>query len=94
MSDAVLSKFAEHGVLGLVTLVLLYTLRSVYQELKEERKGRLEDAGRYSDSLLKLTDRVHETSNALAKTAEGMIEIAQSRNAGQGPYRTPGGAGR
>ena len=73
MTDAVLSKFAEHGILGLIVLVLLYVLRSVYQELKEERAGRLKAAEDYAEKLLSMSDRVHLTVDKMAEQQDQLI---------------------
>lgn len=66
-------KVAEHGTAGLICAILLFVIKSIYNELKVERDGRLKDAQEYAEKLLTLSDRVHSTVDKMAEQQDQLI---------------------
>lgn len=62
--------FAEKGILGIVIIILLVVVRTLYNELRAERNARLEDVKLYRDSVIGATEKVHAAVSELARVAD------------------------
>jgi len=72
MESAIAAKLAEHGVLGLVTMICLYAIWRLQNDLAAERAGRIEDAKRAADLVQAVQDK--RLADATAYTAK-LLEI-------------------
>lgn len=84
---SVTEKFAEHGILGLVCLILMSAVVWLYRardadaknynkELQKATDGRLADQKAYTDKVLEIHRIVTETVNKLQE----LYEMEQTRN--------------
>lgn len=62
--------FAEKGILGIVIIILLFVVRTLYNELRAERNARLDDVKLYRDSVIGATEKVHAAVSELARVAD------------------------
>lgn len=72
MESAIAAKLAEHGVLGVVTMICLYAIWKLQAELAAERAGRIEDAKRAGEQVQAVQDK--RLADAAAYTAK-LLEI-------------------
>jgi hypothetical protein len=72
METTIASKLAEHGVLGIVTLICLYAIWKLSNDLTAERAGRREDAQKHAETLREIQDK--RLADAGAYTAK-LLEI-------------------
>jgi hypothetical protein len=74
MTDAattsLVGEILNHGTWGLVCAGLLLAVRTLWVDLKEEKKGRLEDQKAYTTTLVAQSDKVHDVCHEMAKVAE------------------------
>lgn len=71
METAIATKLAEHGVLGVVTMICLYTIWKQSTDLTLEREGRRLDAQKHADVVRELQDkRLADAGNYTAKLLE------------------------
>lgn len=68
--------FAEKGILGIVIIILLVVVRTLYNELRAERNARLEDVKIYRDSIIDATEKVHAAVSELAR----VVDYLERRN--------------
>lgn len=63
--EAISDKLLEHGLPGVIILVLIIACVALYKELRDERKARIADAERFRDVALALQEKAIVTANKL-----------------------------
>ena len=94
-------KLAEHGVLGVVCLILMYSIVRLYlardadaknynAELQKATDGRLADAKAYTDKVLEIQRTVIDSVNKLSELYEMEQQNRNQRPRGRFPSSSGG----
>ncbi len=74
---------AAHGLPGIVIFGLAAWIVLLHRELRDERRARIEDVKGYTDTLMRMQDRVHVTAEKLSDV------MAEIKDRDRDPRRRP-----
>lgn len=73
--DNIFTKLGDHGILGIVCVVLLIAVGSLWKRLSEIQDARFQDMKENNNQLITLARDLDGTLNALKSVVEGIRRV-------------------